>query len=104
MPAILILTTAPDLKTAKWLAKSLVEKKLAACVSLKEGFISFYRWKGKVENAREVAIFIKSSKEKFVKIKQHICRVHPYQVPEFIALPVTQGSSEYLTWLMQSMK
>ena len=104
MPAILIVTTTPDLKTAKWLAKSLVQKKLAACVSLKEGFASFYRWKGKVEHAREVVLFIKSSKEKFVKIKQYIYRVHPYEVPELIAFPIVRGSSEYLSWLAQCLK
>ena len=104
MPAILILSTAPDLKTARSLAKSLVEKKLAACVSFKEGFVSFYRWKGKLERAREVTLFIKSSKEKFSKIKKHIHRVHPYEVPELIAVPITQGSPEYLSWLNKSLK
>ena len=104
MPAILIFTSAPDLKSARSLAKLLVENKLAACVSFKEGFTSFYRWKGKVENAREVLLFIKSSKKKFVKIKQLINRIHPYEVPELIALPIVQGSPEYLSWLRRSLK
>ncbi len=104
MRAVLILTTTPDLKTARSLAKSLVEKKLAACVSFTEGFVSFYRWKGKVTNAREVTLFIKSSKEKFARIKKYIHHVHPYEVPELIALPITEGSSEYLSWLVQSIK
>ena len=104
MPAVLILTTVPDLKTARLLARSLVEKKLAACVSFKEGFVSFYRWKGKLEKASEVTLFIKSSREKFSKIKKHILRIHPYEVPELIGVPITQGSSEYLSWLRQSLK
>ena len=104
MPAILILTTAPDLKTARVLAKFLVQKKLAACVSFKEGFASFYRWKGKVETARETVLLIKSSQAKFAKIEQIIHRVHPYEVPELIAVPVSRGSSEYLSWLTQSLK
>ena len=104
MPAILIFTSVPDLRSARFLAKLLVEKRLAACVSFREGFTSVYRWKGKVENAREVLLFIKSSKKKFVKIKQLIRHVHPYEVPELIAVPITQGSSEYLSWLMRSIK
>ena len=104
MPAVLIFTTTPDLKSARLLARSLVEKKLAACVSFKEGFISLYRWKEKVERAREVTLFIKSSKENFSKIKRHIHRVHPYEVPELIAVPIMQGSSEYLSWLSKSLK
>ena len=104
MPAILVITTAPDLKTAQWLAKSLVQKKLAACVSFKGGFTSFYRWKGKIDRAREAVLFIKSSRAKFAKIKQHVCRVHPYEVPELIAVSISRGSSEYLAWLAQSLK
>ena len=104
MAAVLIFTTVPDLKTARGLARSLVEKKLAACVSFREGFTSFYRWKGKVKNGREIALFIKSSEEKFFKIKEHIYRVHPYEVPELIAFPITQGSSRYLAWLTNSLK
>ena len=104
MPAVLIFTAAPDLKTARLLAKILVREKLAACVSYSKGFISFYRWKGKVESAREVMLFIKSSKEKFSKIEQLIQRNHPYEVPEIIAVPITQGSPKYLSWLTQSVK
>ncbi|PIU40246.1 MAG: divalent-cation tolerance protein CutA [Candidatus Omnitrophica bacterium CG07_land_8_20_14_0_80_50_8] len=104
MPAILVITTTPDLKTARSIARALVKKRLAACVSVQAGLVSFYRWKGRLENAREAMLFIKSSKEKFLKIKRQICLVHPYKIPEIIAFPVARGSKEYLSWLMQSVK
>ncbi len=103
MTAVLILTTAPDLGAARRIAKALVQKKLAACVSLKEGFLSFYRWKGRVERSREVVLFIKSSKTKFVPIKRLLGKIHPYEIPELIALSIHQGSPEYLAWIADSL-
>lgn len=104
MPAIVVITTTPDLKSARTIARTLVKKKLAACVSFQAGVVSFYHWKGRTENAREAMLFIKSSKEKFSGIKKYILSVHPYEVPEIIALPIVQGSSEYLSWLRRSIK
>lgn len=104
MSAIVVLTTAPNLKFARSLAGFLVRKKLAACVSIRDGFSSYYRWKGKVENTREALLFIKTKKNNFDKVKTVIQRKHPYQLPEIISIPVIQGSSEYLSWLNQSLK
>ena len=101
---VLIFTTAPDLKTAERLAYSLIRQKLAACVSVKTGFTSVYRWEGKIKKTKETLLLIKSSKAKFIKLKKYIGRIHPYEVPEIIALPVTQAAPEYLAWLHRALK
>lgn len=102
MAALVVLTTAPDLKTARFLARTLVTKKAAACVSFREGFISTYRWKGKVEQSREAMLVIKTTRKNFSKIKNLIIEHHPYSVPEILALPVTGISSCYSEWLEKS--
>ena len=104
MRGIVVLTTAPDAKTARALAKRLVVERSAACVSLKEKFVSYYRWKGKVEKAQEVLLLIKSEKRLFARIKRTLQAAHPYEVPEIISIPIAQGSSEYLSWLGASLK
>jgi len=104
MAWILILTTTPNLKFAQTLSKNLVKTKLAACVSVKPGIVSFYRWKGRVEKVRECLLLIKSRKDRFQKIKKAICNQHPYEIPEVISLPISQGSSEYLSWMKSSIK
>ncbi len=96
---ILVLTTAPDVKTARNLARSLVSRRLAACVSMNRGAVSYYRWKGKVERAGEVMLTIKTVSSRFAKIQQFIESHHPYELPEVIALPVKKGSPRYLAWL-----
>lgn len=104
MSGIIVLTTTPGTKTAKLIAQSLVKKKLAACVSLSGGFTSVYRWKGAVETANETLVLIKTVKKNFNKVKQVIKGAHPYELPEIIGVPITQGSGEYLSWLNQSLK
>lgn len=104
MPGIVILSTAPDIKTAQSIAKSLVKKKLAACVSVREGWLSFYQWKGKVENAKETLLLIKTTKKNFCKVEKAIKAAHPYEVPEIISVPITRGSAEYLSWLNGSVQ
>ena len=99
MNGIVILTTAPDLKTARRLARLLVQKKLAACVNIARGAESFYRWKGRLENGRENLLFIKTSVKRFRRVEALIKNEHPYELPEVIGLPVSRGSKEYLSWL-----
>ncbi len=99
MRATLILTTAPSLKEARAIAKSLVTKRLAACVSVKPGWLSFYRWEGRVQNAKEVLLLIKTTERQFNKIETVIRQNHSYEIPEVIAIPVHKGSKEYLSWL-----
>ncbi len=99
MRATLILTTAPNLKEARAIAKSLVAKRLAACVSMKPGWLSSYRWEGRVQTAKEVLILIKTTERQFNKIETVIRQNHSYEIPGVIAIPVHKGSKEYLSWL-----
>src|SRR3989338_3288026 len=104
MRAAVILTTAPNLRQARALAKLLVARRLAACVSMKPGWLSFYRWKGKIETAKEVLLLIKTTERQFNKIETVIRQNHSYEIPEIIAIPVRKGSKEYLSWLNQCVR
>ena len=104
MRAALILTTAPHLKAARAIAKSLLTRRLAACVSIKPGWLSSYRWKGRVQTAKEVLLLIKTAERQFNKIAAVIRQNHSYQIPEIIAIPIHKGSKEYLSWLNECVK
>lgn len=101
---LLILTNAPDETTAHAIARSLVEQKLAACVNLLPGVRSVYRWQGAIEEAEEITMLIKSTPERYAELEAAIRRVHPYEVPEIIAVPVTAGLPEYLGWVGSETK
>ena len=104
MKALVVLSTAPDLKTAKSIARHLVARKLAACVSVKGGFSSCYRWKGKIENSTEALLLIKTSRRNFSKLKHHLESYHPYEVPEIVGIPIVEGSPTYLSWLNRCLE
>ena len=104
MRAALILSTASDLKAARTIARMLVTKRLAACVSVKPGWLSFYRWEGRVQTAKEVLLLIKTTERQFNKIETVIRQNHSYEIPEIIAIPVRKGSKEYLSWLNQCVR
>jgi periplasmic divalent cation tolerance protein len=96
---IVVLVTCGKRAEAERLARALVKERLAACVNILSGVRSVYRWKGKMESAREHLLLIKSSKRKFSKLSQRIRQLHSYAVPEIIALPIAAGSPEYMRWL-----
>ena len=102
MKAIVVLSTAPDLGSAQKIARGLVENKLAACVSVLPGFSSTYRWKKKIEKAREVLLIIKTSKDRWKAAQKYVLSRHPYEVPELLVLPVVAGSKKYLDWMKDS--
>jgi periplasmic divalent cation tolerance protein len=104
MPAVLILTAVPDLRTARSIARTLVRKKLAACVSYAKGYESVYRWKGKTGRAAEALLFIKTARSKFGQVERALKSAHPYELPEIIAIPVVRGSKDYLSWLNDSLR
>ena len=104
MRAALILTTAPNLKEAKAIAKTLVTKGLAACVSMKPGWLSSYRWEGRVQTTKEVLLLIKTTERQFNKIETGIRQNQSYEIPEVIAISVSKGSKEYLSWLKKSVR
>jgi len=97
--AILILCTCPDQETAEQIANALVTQGLAACVNLMPSVTSVYRWEGKVETANEILLLIKTSVQCYTKVEQTILSLHPYELPEIIAVPVELGLTGYLNWI-----
>lgn len=95
----LILCTCPSAEVAENLARHLVEKRLVACVNILPGVRSVYLWQGEIETAQEQLLLIKSAQSQYAAIESAIKTLHPYQVPEIIALPIEQGSAEYLQWI-----
>jgi periplasmic divalent cation tolerance protein len=96
---IVVLTTCESEEQATRLARRLVEERLAACVNILPGARSIYRWQEKIEEATELVLVIKSRRDLFPKLREAIARLHSYEVPEVIALPVVDGSDAYLRWL-----
>ena len=98
--ALLVLSTAPDRATAERIAGTLVEERLAACVNIVPGVTSVYRWKGKIERDAEVLCLIKTRGSLLAKLSRRLTALHPYDVPEVIALRISGGAPPYLKWLM----
>lgn len=96
---IVVLSTAASAEEAEKIARRLVEERLAACVSVVREIRSFYRWQGKIEDAAEWLLVIKSSRERFDALRTAVEKLHSYDVPEVIALPVVEGARNYLNWL-----
>ena len=96
---IVVLSTVPDANTGQKIARKLVEQRLAACVTLSELRESIYWWKGNIEQEQEYLLIIKTRKSLYSKLERGILNLHPYDVPEIIALPVTAGNEKYLGWL-----
>lgn len=95
-----VLVTCATEREAKRIARAVVERRLAACVNIFPGAVlSIYRWKGKVESAREKLLIIKTSRARLAKLQTEVERLHSYDVPEFIALPIVAGARAYLDWL-----
>lgn len=100
----LILCTCPDEQIAKTIATCLVEEKLAACVTLLPNVTSIYRWQDKVECEQEVQLIIKTDKDKFNQLSERINYLHPYDIPEIVAVNIHQGNLQYLNWISESLK
>lgn len=94
-----ILTNCPDEATADRIARTLVEQRLAACVNRLAPVISTYRWQGAIEVAAEVPLLIKATRERYPEIEAAIRTMHPYSVPEIVALPLVAGYAPYLRWV-----
>jgi periplasmic divalent cation tolerance protein len=96
----LVLVTCPSLTLARKIARAVVRKRHAACVNVARSPVeSFYTWKGKLESAREHLLIIKTTARHLSALEREVKRLHTYDVPEFIALPIVGGSPEYLAWL-----
>lgn len=99
-----VLTTVKNRVEAKRLAERLVSEKLAACVSTAPNVTSVYRWRGKIERAREVLVVVKTSMKKLDRLIPRIKELHSYEVPEILALRIERGLPEYLKWLGKSLR
>lgn len=94
-----VVTTAPDAHTARTLATTVVEERLAACANIVPGVTSIYRWEGAVQHDDEVMLVLKTTPGGFVALRDRIAELHPYDVPEILALAVPDGSVEYMSWV-----
>ena len=98
----IVLVTCASLAEARRIGRSAVEKKLAACANILAGVESTYRWKRKVERAREVLVMMKTTAGRLRQLEREVKRMHSYEVPEFVVVPVVAGSREYLAWIEES--
>ncbi len=99
----IVLVTCETLTEARRIAYTVVRKRLAACVNIVLGPVeSFYTWKGKLQKTREYLVIIKTAAKRLAELESEVKRLHSYDVPEFLALPVAAGSKEYLSWLHES--
>jgi periplasmic divalent cation tolerance protein len=96
-----VLMTAPDAACAERIARALVGERLAACVNLVPGMRSIYRWEGAVQEEAEVLLVAKTRADRVVELEARVRALHPYDVPEVIALPVDAGSAAYLRWVRE---
>ncbi len=96
---LLVMTNMPDAASAERLARSLVEARLAACVNCLPGVRSVYHWQGKIEQAEETTLLIKTVQGRYAELEAAIRQAHPYQVPEIIAMPPTAGWPPYMAWI-----
>ena len=99
-----VVTTTERKEDAERIARALVEARLAACVQIRGPITSTYRWKGAIETAEEWQCVAKSRADLFAQIDEAIRGIHPYEVPEILALPITAGSTAYLKWLEAELK
>ena len=99
---IVVLVTAKDKKEALKIAQGLLEAKLIACANIIDGVQSLFWWQGKIDSSKEVLLVLKSKKVLFKKISTKVKSLHSYQTPEIIALPVVEGSEDYLGWISSS--
>jgi periplasmic divalent cation tolerance protein len=101
--ALIVLVTVPNDETADKLADALVGERLAACVNVIGGVRSTYRWKGAVERDAELLCVCKTTRDGFERLRARIVELHPYELPEVIALPVERGHAPYLDWIKASV-
>lgn len=100
---LLVYCTCPDQGSAQSIANTLVDKGLAACVNILPGVHSVYRWAGKRENAQEHLLTIKTLHNTYEPLEQAIVEMHPYELPEIIAVPITHGLAGYLAWIDENV-
>lgn len=97
--SLLVITTLPDQQAGERLASVLVQDGLAACVNISAPVTSIYRWRGELQHGSEVMLTIKTTRRRYPALEQAIVSGHPYELPEVIAVPITEGLTDYLAWI-----
>lgn len=96
---IIVLVTVPGVRVGNRVSKGILTSRLAACVTVISGVRSMYWWKGKIAQANEVMLVMKTTKSKYQKLERRIMDLHPYEIPEIIAIPLVAGSPRYIGWV-----
>ena len=104
MPVLLCFNTCPDPATAERLATHLVEERLAACVQVLPGLRSVYRWQGALERSEEVLLLIKTTRSRYPALQARLPQLHPYELPELLAVESVFGLPAYLQWVVESTR
>lgn len=102
MPIVVLVTVPPD--AARNLARTLVEERLAACVNVLPGLQSVYRWEGEVAEESETLLLVKTTRDRYDAMETRLLELHPYDVPEIVALPIEKGLPAYMAWLADSTR
>jgi periplasmic divalent cation tolerance protein len=100
----IVLVTAPDLKTARRMARAALEARLIACANIVPKIESHYWWRGKIERGAEVLLFLKTTASRLAKLEKLVLSQHPYDTPEFIVIPLKAGNRRYLDWIDTSCR
>lgn len=103
METIVVYVTVPKEEEAVKIARALVQERLSACVNIIPSISSIYRWEGKVEEDKELLLIIKTKRATFERLCRRVKELHSYTVPEIIALPIVEGSTDYINWLIDSV-
>ncbi len=101
---VLIFTTMPDDERVDALARALVDEHLAACVNVHAPMTSVYRWQGQIERESERQVVIKTTRDRLPAVESRLHALHPYELPEFLVVPIEGGSAAYLTWVAEETK
>ena len=97
--ALIVLTNCPDNEVADRIAGELIDSRQAACVNRLAPVVSTYRWQGRIEQVSETPLMVKTTRERYAEVERTIRTLHPYEVPEIVALPVVAGFAPYLRWI-----
>ncbi|MBF0252907.1 MAG: divalent-cation tolerance protein CutA [Candidatus Omnitrophica bacterium] len=101
---VLVYVTTPNMKEAKSIAKKIIDLKLAACCNIYENITSIYRWEGEVQEDNECSIFLKTKKDLFEELKENIIKMHSYDNPCVVMLPILEGSELFMKWVNNEVK
>jgi periplasmic divalent cation tolerance protein len=102
--ALVVLSTLPDAVLAREIAGTLVDERLAACINIIPGLVSVYRWQGAIQQDDEVLMLMKTTQAGYARLEARLRGLHPYELPEIIAVPVGDGQADYLKWINDSIE